>query len=106
MKDNIEAVYPLSPMQQGLLFHTVYAPDSGVYVGQMSCRLEGDLDVAAFERAWQGLLPRHPALRTAFVWKRVEEPRQVLHGRVPLKLQQLDWRGLPAAEQAAKLDTF
>jgi len=50
-KQNIEDIYPLSPMQQGLLFHTVYAPESGVYIGQMACRLEGDLNIDALEQA-------------------------------------------------------
>ena len=44
--------YPLSPMQQGMLFHSVYEAGTGVYVEQLACRLEGPLDVNAFQRAW------------------------------------------------------
>lgn len=50
---NIEAAYPLSPMQQGMLFHTIYAPESGMYFEQLSCTFVGNLNVAAFQRAWQ-----------------------------------------------------
>src|SRR6185436_8628635 len=106
MKDNVEAIYPLSPMQQGLLFHTVYAPESGVYIGQMACRLEGNLNVAALEQAWQRLLDRHSALRTAFVWKRIEEPRQVVHQKVSLNFDRMSWIGASATEQAAKLEAY
>jgi natural product biosynthesis luciferase-like monooxygenase protein/amino acid adenylation domain-containing protein/non-ribosomal peptide synthase protein (TIGR01720 family) len=41
--DGIEDLYPLTPLQQGLLFHTLYAPQSGVYVEQVSCTLCGEL---------------------------------------------------------------
>ena len=62
---NVEDVYPLSPMQEGLLFHSLYAQDHAVYVTHITCTLE-NLDVPAFERAWQQVMDRHPALRTAF----------------------------------------
>ena len=66
---NLEDVYPLSPLQEGMLFHSLYAPDSGVYVEQLSCALDGPLDQAAFARAWERVVERHAVLRTAFVWK-------------------------------------
>ena len=105
-KRNIEAVYPLSPMQQGMLFHSLYAPESGVYFEQLSCTLRGDLDVAAFERAWQRVVERHPILRTSFVWKRLDKTLQVVHRRVELPLEKQDWRGLSPDEQEAQLEAF
>jgi len=63
---NIEDVYPLSPMQQGMLFHSLFAPASGVYIQQPNYELHGNLDISAFERAWQ-VVDRHPILRTACV---------------------------------------
>src|SRR6185369_11188814 len=106
MKDNVEAIYPLSPMQQGLLFHTVYAPESGVYIGQMAVRLDGELNIDALEQAWQRLIARHSSLRTAFVWKRIEEPRQVVHQRVSLNFDRLSWVGFSRSEQATKLQAY
>ena len=103
---NIEDFYPLSPMQQGMLFHSLYAPESGVYVEQLSCTLRGDLDVLAFERAWQRTVERHPILRTAFVGEGLKEPVQLVHRRVTLSLKQQDWRGLDRAGQKARLQTF
>ncbi|HEY7490498.1 MAG TPA: amino acid adenylation domain-containing protein, partial [Candidatus Tectomicrobia bacterium] len=103
---SIEDIYPLSPMQQGMLFHSLYAPDSGVYVEQLSCTLHGDLNIQAFERAWQQVVHRHSVLRTAFVWEDVDEPLQVVHQQVRLPLEQCDWRAFSQAEHAAKLEAF
>jgi amino acid adenylation domain-containing protein/non-ribosomal peptide synthase protein (TIGR01720 family) len=102
----IQDIYPLSPMQQGMLFHTLYAPDSAVYVEQFACTLEGDLDAGAFARAWQRVAERHAILRTAFLWEGVKEPHQVVFERVELPLERLDWRGLAAEEQRRKLTDY
>ncbi|HID53198.1 MAG TPA: non-ribosomal peptide synthetase, partial [Anaerolineae bacterium] len=105
-KRNIEAVYPLSPLQEGLLFHSLYAPDSGVYFEQFSCTLRGALDEDAFRRAWQRVVDRHPILRTSFVWKQLDKTLQVVHRQVAIPLERQDWQTLPPAEQAAKLDAY
>jgi amino acid adenylation domain-containing protein/non-ribosomal peptide synthase protein (TIGR01720 family) len=77
---NISDIYPLSPIQQGLLFHTLYDESrSGTYVEQLSCTLEGNLDILAFEQAWQEAVDAHPVLRTCFIWEGLEEPHQVVH---------------------------
>jgi len=89
---NIEAIYPLSPMQQGMLFHTLYAPDSGVYFEQTICTLTGDLDVNAFQEAWQRVVDRHPALRTLFVWGRRTTPLQLVRNSVKVPWKMYDWR--------------
>jgi len=99
MSENIEDIYPLSPMQQGMLFHSIYAPEKGVYVEQMSCILRGQLNVAAFEQAWQTVIQRNPILRTAFVWEELDEPVQVVHKQVDLSILRQDWRQLPEPEQ-------
>lgn len=64
--ENIADIYELSPMQQGMLFHTLYAPKSGVYFEQRNCILHGKLNVTAFKQAWQQVVARHPVLRTSF----------------------------------------
>ena len=78
---NVEDAYPLSPMQEGMLFHSLYSPEAGLYVTQVACTLE-EIDDEAFARAWQRVLDRHPALRTAFVWKSAARPLQVVGRRV------------------------
>ncbi|MFN8596431.1 MAG: amino acid adenylation domain-containing protein [Anaerolineae bacterium] len=100
---NVADFYPLSPMQQGMLFHSLYAPDSGVYVEQLSCTLDGDLNVRAFERAWQRVVERHTILRTGFVGESLKEPAQVVKREAKVVVTQHDWRSLPPAEQSAQL---
>ena len=95
--------YPLSPMQQGMLFHTVSLPGTDVYVEQLSCRLHGALDRSAFEAAWEEMLARHAVLRTAFAWRGLPEPLQVVGSRVRLPLEVLDWSERLSAAQTEAL---
>ncbi|MBC1221787.1 amino acid adenylation domain-containing protein [Nostoc sp. UCD121] len=104
--ENIEDIYKLSPTQQGLLFHTLYAPDSGVYCDQYSITLKGNLNTLAFEQAWQQLAKRHAVLRTSFHWEELDEPMQVVHRQVKLPLEQQDWRGINSGQQQQRLESF
>ena len=78
----IEDLYPLSPMQQGMLFHALYAPGTGVYMWQVSCLLRGPLDLPSFRRALARLIQRHAILRTSFVWEGLEQPLQMVEREV------------------------
>ncbi|HYP38794.1 MAG TPA: amino acid adenylation domain-containing protein, partial [Chloroflexia bacterium] len=103
----IEDIYPLSPAQQGLLFHSLYAPGAGTYFTQFVCTLQGEVDVAALERAWQEVAARHPALRASFVWEDVQEPLQVVHHRelrIPFALH--DLAEMPTDELDGWIDNF
>ena len=104
--ENIEDIYELSPMQHGLLFHTLAAPNSGVYFEQLSYTLQGHLDIAASKRAWQKVVERHPILRTAFYWQDLDRPYQVVYRQVDLPIAQQDWRELSAIEQQQRLEVF
>ncbi|MDB4970228.1 MAG: amino acid adenylation domain protein, partial [Myxococcales bacterium] len=86
---DIEAVYPLSPMQEGMLFHTLLEPQSGVYFEQMSCVLVG-LDLDAFEKAWQQTVARHAVLRTSLWWEGLPRPLQRVHGHVDFGIERLE----------------
>ncbi len=101
---NIESIYPLSPMQEGMLFHTLLKPASGIYLMQNRYLLQGDLDSGAFVRAWQRVMERHSILRTSFVWKTQKQPLQVVHKHIDLPMEVLDWRTVPAHEQADRLN--
>jgi amino acid adenylation domain-containing protein/non-ribosomal peptide synthase protein (TIGR01720 family) len=102
----IEDIYPLSPLQQGLLFHTVYSPYSGMYMGQMSCRISGSLNVKAYRQAWQRVLDHNPALRPAIVWELLNEPLQIVYHQTTLPWEQMDWRGIPENEQEESFNSF
>ncbi|MGH8488690.1 MAG: condensation domain-containing protein, partial [Gammaproteobacteria bacterium] len=103
---NIEAIYPLSPMQQGMLFHTLQAPHSEVYCEQTSYRLTGNLNVSAFQQAWWQVVARHSVLRTLFVWQNRKKPLQIVRSRVTLPWVEEDWRGLSPREQHGRFEGF
>lgn len=103
---NVEDIYPLAPLQQGLLFHSLYAPASGIYCEQMGIIFQPPFDSAAFKAAWQSVIAHHTILRTAFLWEELEEPLQVVQRQVVLPWIELDWRALSPAEQANALETF
>ncbi len=103
---NVEDIYPLSPVQQGMLFHALYDPKAGMYLEQKTCTLHGQLDVPAFERAWRRVIERHSVLRTAFVWKGLEEPMQVVRQKAPLSWTLEDWRELAPEQRQARSAAF
>ncbi|NEU75585.1 hypothetical protein PI95_024260 [Hassallia byssoidea VB512170] len=103
---NIEDIYTLSPTQQGMLFHVLSAPNSGIYIEQAICILQGNLNILAFERAWQQVVHQHPSLRTAFVWKNLDKPIQIVSRRAKLLMQQYDWRELSTTVQEAELQDY
>jgi amino acid adenylation domain-containing protein/non-ribosomal peptide synthase protein (TIGR01720 family) len=99
-------IFPLSPMQQGMLFHTLYTPGRDIYTTQMSCTLEGDVDFPAWTRAWQQAVDRHEILRASFVWENLDVPLHVVHKNINVTINRLDWRDLPAREQETRWEEF
>ncbi|MFD0201926.1 MULTISPECIES: non-ribosomal peptide synthetase [Saccharothrix] len=78
----VEDIYPLTPLQAGMVFHSLVEP--GAYVDRMRLVLDGVGDPGALARAWQRVVDRTPVLRTSVVWEGVDEPVQVVHRRVEL----------------------
>ena len=100
----MEDVYPLSPMQLGIVFHVLFSPDSGAYLNQYVFSLRGKPDPVVLREAWQHVLDQRPVLRTAFVWEEVEHAVQVVFRRAVLPWESCDWRGHPAEEQQERLN--
>jgi amino acid adenylation domain-containing protein/non-ribosomal peptide synthase protein (TIGR01720 family) len=105
-KGAIEDVHPLSPLAEGILFHALYAGDPGAYYVQLAWTIEGDLDVSAFQRAWQAVVDRHQVLRTAILWEGLDRPVALVHRSAALPFVEHDLRSLAPADQAAELDRF
>ncbi|MGC5702151.1 non-ribosomal peptide synthetase [Pseudomonas sp. NFXW11] len=89
----VQDLYPLSPMQQGMLFHSLYQQgQDDVYVSQLRADVQG-LDVARFQAAWEQVLARHDMLRTGFVWQDDQgQALQVVYRQAGLPFIQYDWR--------------
>ncbi|RKI15449.1 amino acid adenylation domain-containing protein, partial [Corallococcus praedator] len=97
---NVDDIYRLSPMQQGLLFHTLGAP--GTYVEQVYWSWRGELDVATLQRAWQRMVERHTPLRTAFFWEGMKDPLQAVRRKVEPTWRLEDWTQVPPEDQEAR----
>ena len=98
----IEDSYPLSPLQEGMLFHTLRDAGVGMYIQQAASRMDG-LDSEALRRAWQQVVDRHPILRTGFDWTDPEHPIQQVHRHAEVPFSVLDWREYSPGEQRALL---
>ncbi|HVG17748.1 MAG TPA: amino acid adenylation domain-containing protein, partial [Blastocatellia bacterium] len=103
---DVEDAYPLSPIQEGMLFHNLYSPEAGVYTGQLICNLSGDIDLDAFKKSWRRIIDRHEILRTAFVWEGLEKPLQVVCKFADLSIEREDWRAVPPGEWAGRFEAF
>ncbi|MCP4655305.1 MAG: AMP-binding protein, partial [bacterium] len=102
----VEDLYPLAPLQHGLLFHTLYESGSGEYFEQMSCSMEGELDLATFRRVWQWAVDRHAILRTAFLWEGLDQPLQMVQRTATLPWAEQDWRALSPEELEQSLEAL
>ncbi|MEG0859820.1 MAG: non-ribosomal peptide synthetase [Pseudomonas sp.] len=102
----IEDVYPLTPMQEGLLLHTLLEPGTGIYYMQDRYRINSALDPQRFAQAWQAVVARHEALRASFSWNAGEAMLQIIHKPGSTALDYQDWAELAEDEQEARLQTL
>ena len=103
---NVEDIYPVSPMQEVMLLHTISKSSNDVLFNQFCYEIRGDLDIRLFQASWQQLLDRHTALRTAFVWQGLKQPVQVVRKELKLPFEHLDWREFSEQEQRFKFDEY
>ncbi|MFD1832036.1 non-ribosomal peptide synthase/polyketide synthase [Streptomyces desertarenae] len=99
---DVEDVLPLTPLQEGMLFHRLVGGPDDVYVDQAALLLEGVADPHAFALAWQRVADRTPALRTSVVWEGVPVPLQLVHRDVRVPVTHLDWREVDEGERAER----
>ncbi|MFE7524170.1 amino acid adenylation domain-containing protein [Kitasatospora sp. NPDC057542] len=99
----VEDVYPLTPMQSGLLFHSLDAHEDDIYFTHLGLVLDGVTDPAVLAEAWQRVVDRTPVLRTAIADAEGGRPLQVVHRdvRVPVVIE--DWSELTEAQQQERI---
>ncbi|MBV2080145.1 MULTISPECIES: non-ribosomal peptide synthetase [Pseudomonas] len=102
----IEDVYPLTPMQEGLLLHTLLEPGTGLYYMQDRYRINSALDPERFAQAWQAVIARHEALRASFCWNVGEDMLQVIHKPGSTPIEYLDWSADPQDQQEPRLQAL
>jgi amino acid adenylation domain-containing protein/non-ribosomal peptide synthase protein (TIGR01720 family) len=102
----IEDVYPLTPMQEGLLLHTLLEPGTGIYYMQDRYRINSELDPQRFAQAWQAVIARHEALRASFCWDSGEQMLQIIHKPGSTRIEFVDWSAEPQAQHEERLQTL
>jgi nocardicin nonribosomal peptide synthetase NocB len=96
-----EDAYPLSPMQAGLLFRSLYLPSSDSYLNQNVVEIRGPVDEELLRRAWTEVVNYYTILRSGFLFDDIPEPLQYVMDRVDLPWTAHDWRHLTTAEREA-----
>jgi mycobactin peptide synthetase MbtF len=98
-------VWPLSPLQDGLLFHAAFDDDApDVYTIQRVLSVTGRVDAERFRASWEALVARHAALRASFHRRKSGEAVQLITREVALPWRQVDLSALPAADVPAEVD--
>ncbi len=100
------ALYPLTPIQSGMLFHWLRGRHSGTDVEQIVADLREPIDAARLEASWQRALRDFPTLRTAFVWENRKSPAQYSADTVTLPFRAHDLRQRTASDRDAWIEEF
>ncbi|HLK58309.1 MAG TPA: amino acid adenylation domain-containing protein, partial [Chthonomonadaceae bacterium] len=99
-----EVLYPLSPMQRGMLVESLGDQGLGANIEQIVLSLPEALDVSALARAWERVVARHAILRSRFLWERVAEPLQEVLPQVNVPLVQENWRS--CVDTGSRLEAY
>ena len=97
---------PVSPMQAGILFHTLFHQDAGMYVGAGQLSMQGAVDSLALRNSWRAVIEHHPVLRTSFVIGRSPQQLQIVHRDVVPEWVEADWRAEGPTVQSERLQQF
>jgi amino acid adenylation domain-containing protein len=106
LPEDVEDAFPLGRLQAGMLFHSNYAPGSGVYHDVISYRFNLPYDAEKFQRTVDRLTQRHDMLRTSIDIENFTEPLQLVHRHVDLPIVMEDWRLRTPVEQEEGLIDF
>lgn len=102
----IEDIYGLTPLQEGMLFHSLAEEHRGVYNCQSVVELQGKLDTEALQLTVDWLLKRYDVLRTYFQWRRVDRPLQLVFRHAACTVRLHDHSKMPPAVAQESLLTI
>ena len=105
-KRNVKNLYALTPLQEGILFHSLMDASGSTYFEQACFNVNGQVNVAFFQKAWNELIRRHDALRTIFVMKNVPQPLQIVLKQRELTIRVEDITHLTSREQDGRIEAF
>ncbi|HKV39982.1 MAG TPA: condensation domain-containing protein, partial [Blastocatellia bacterium] len=102
----LEDSFVMSPMQEGMLFQSLYSPYPDMYIRQVVATLEEELNIPALSQAWSRVMARHQVLRAGVRWDYNAEPAMEVYRKVDLPFAVLDWREVPLLQQARAVEEF
>ncbi|SDH72564.1 non-ribosomal peptide synthase domain TIGR01720/amino acid adenylation domain-containing protein, partial [Pedobacter terrae] len=101
---NIQAIYPLSPIQEGMIFHSLYNSNASSYCEQLVCDLEGYINLSVLELSWSSILEKHTILRSSFHYKDFKFPVQCVHKELKIPFEFIDVREVPINKQPSYVE--
>ncbi|MCB9251759.1 MAG: amino acid adenylation domain-containing protein [Flavobacteriales bacterium] len=105
LRNELQSMYRLSALQEGMLFHHLYQSDTGNYIEQFSASLQG-LDLKIFEECWNLVLQKHSILRSAFFVNELKVPVQVVLAKVKIPFVEIDYTSLTRQERERSIEAF
>ncbi len=99
----VQSIYPLSPLQQGLVYHALLDERENAYIVQVAVQLTGDVNPQRLRTAWERLIYRHDVFRTLFKWNKEDRYLQVVLPEVATPWREEDWSSHSEAEQKQAL---
>ncbi|MCK4260422.1 MAG: amino acid adenylation domain-containing protein [Halanaerobiales bacterium] len=90
-KKDIEMLYALTPIQEGILFHYLENPDGDIYFEQLCLHISGEVDINIFKAAWNFVAETNELLRTVFRWNQIEKPIQIILKDTKLDVRSYDF---------------
>lgn len=105
-KDQVQDIYYLSPMQEGMLFHSLAHRGQNFYVEQMSTEIRGMFHTKWLEESVNAIVERYDIFRTVFVYEKVKRPVQVVLKNRQFKVDEVDLGGFSVDQQTQCIDEF